>query len=39
MPTSGLGLKSNGRGVFVLAEKSVGGKDVRTQILEKLTAS
>ena len=31
--------KSNGRGVFVLAEKSVGGKDVRTQILEKLIAS
>ena len=28
--------KSNGKGVFVLAEKSVDGTDTRTQILEKL---
>ena len=28
--------KSEGKGVFVMAEKSVGGKDTRTQITEKI---
>ncbi|MDE0004848.1 MAG: hypothetical protein OXQ29_19325 [Rhodospirillaceae bacterium] len=28
--------KSEGKGVFVLAEKSVGGKDTRAQILGKI---
>ncbi|MXY91672.1 MAG: restriction endonuclease subunit R [Gammaproteobacteria bacterium] len=30
--------KSNGRGVFVLAEKSAVGRDTRTQIMEKIGA-
>ena len=28
--------KSNGRGVFALTEKSVGGKDMRMQIVDKI---